>query len=158
MSQSRKSTTPATTSNKGNITKSKLKGTPFNSSEELKAAQAEILEDTWRKLERARLTRELTQKDEYRFFIETFKKGMVCKYGEKGDNLVRVSLDDDDTIQISISESMQSKESSEHLLGVLVESMASSLLSNYLKAMGIVDSKNEIEEQIRSAKKNQTKK
>ena len=135
-----------------NITKDKLRGTPFTSAEELKKAQAEILEETWRKLEKAKAKRELTKKEEYSFFVETFRKGMVCKYGEKNDNLVRVSLDADSSIKISISEAMRTKENSEHLLGVLIESMSSSFLTNYLKAMDIVEDDREIEEQLRRVK------
>jgi len=135
-----------------NITKDKLKGTPFSTAEELKKAQAEILEDTWRRLEKAKAKRELTKKEEYSFFIETFRKGMVCKYGEKDDNLVRVSLDEDSSVKISISEDMRSKENSEHLLGVLIESMSSSFLTNYLKAMDIVEDDTEVEEQLRRVK------
>jgi len=135
-----------------NITKDKLRGTPFNSAEELKKAQAEILEETWRKLEKAKAKRELTKKEEYSFFVETFRKGMVCKYGEKNDNLVRVSLDADSSIKISISEAMRTKENSEHLLGVLIESMSSSFLTNYLKAMDIVEDDREVEEQLRRVK------
>jgi hypothetical protein len=136
-----------------NITKDKLKGTPFSSGEELKNAQAEILEETWRKLEKARAKRELTEREEYAFFIETFRKGMVCKYGEKDGNLVRVSLTDDNSVEISISEDMRSKENSEHLLGVLIESMSSSFLSNYLKAMDIVEEDSEVENQLLGIKK-----
>jgi len=77
---------------------------------------------------------------------------MVCKYGEKDDNLVRVSLDEDSSVKISISEDMRSKENSEHLLGVLIESMSSSFLTNYLKAMDIVEDDTEIEEQLRRVK------
>lgn len=135
-----------------NITKDKLRGTPFTSAEELKKAQAEILEETWRKLEKAKAKRELTKKEEYSFFVETFRKGMVCKYGEKNDNLVRVSLDADSSIKISISEAMRTKENSEHLLGVLIESMSSSFLTNYLKAMDIVEDDREVEEQLRRVK------
>lgn len=122
----------------GNTTKNKLKGTPFNSGEELKTAQSEILEETWRQLEKARVRKELTQKEEYRFFVETFEKGMVCKFGEEDDNLVRVSIALDGTINISISKSQRSKENGDPLLSVLIESMSSSFLSNYLKAMGIL--------------------
>lgn len=135
-----------------NITKDKLKGTPFSTAEELKKAQAEILEHTWRRLEKAKVKKELTNKDEYRFFIETFQKGMVCKYGERDDNLVRVSLDTDKSIKISISEDMRTKENSEHLLGVLIESMSSSFLTNYLKAMDIVEDDTEVEKQLRQIK------
>ena len=146
MERSKRTKTKVTPAN--NITKTKLKGTPFSSAEELKRAQAEILEDTWRKLERARTKMELTKKEEYRFFVETFRKGMVCKYGGKDDNLVRVSLEPDNSVKICISEEMKTKENSERLLGVLIESMSSSFLTSYFKAMDIVEEDTEIEEQI----------
>lgn len=152
MAKARKKTTKASAAQSKNITKDKLKGTPFSTAEELKKAQAEILEYTWRRLEKAKAKRELTKKEEYSFFVETFRKGMVCKYGEKDDNLVRVSLDEDSSVKISISEDMRSKENSEHLLGVLIESMSSSFLTNYLKAMDIVEDDTEIEEQLRRVK------
>ncbi len=136
-----------------NPTKTKLKGTPFSTAEELKKAQQEILEETWRKLEKARAKQELTKREEYSFFVDTFRKGMVCKYGEKDDNLVRVSLQEDQSIKISISEEMKTKENSEHLLGVLIESMSTSFLSNYLKAMDIVEEDSEVEDQMRKIKK-----
>ena len=151
MERSKRTKTKVTPAN--NITKSKLKGTPFSSAEELKRAQAEILEDTWRKLERARTKMELTKKEEYRFFVETFRKGMVCKYGGKDDNLVRVSLEPDSSVKICISEEMKTKENSERLLGVLIESMSSSFLTSYFKAMDIVEEETEIEEQISRIKK-----
>jgi len=152
MAKARKKMTKTSAVQSKNITKDKLKGTPFSTAEELKKAQAEILEDTWRRLEKAKAKRELTKKEEYSFFIETFRKGMVCKYGEKDDNLVRVSLDEDSSVKISISEDMRSKENSEHLLGVLIESMSSSFLTNYLKAMDIVEDDTEVEEQLRRVK------
>jgi len=136
-----------------NITKDKLKGTPFSTAEELKKAQNEILDDTWRKLEKAKAKRELTKREEYSFFVETFRRGMVCRYGEKDDNLVRVTLEKDNSIQISISEEMKSQENSEHLLGVLIESMSSSFLSNYLKAMDIVEDDSELDQQVKKIKK-----
>ena len=136
-----------------NTTKDKLKGTPFSSGEELKKAQAEILEETWRKLEKAKAKRDLTQREEYEFFMDTFRNGMVCRYGEKHGNLVRVSLGEDNSVQVSISEDMKTKENSEHLLGVLIESMSSSFLSNYLKAMDIVEEDSEVEAQLKRIKR-----
>jgi len=65
---------------------------------------------------------------------------------------VRVYLDSEDGIQISISDSMKSKENSGHLLGVLIESMSDSFLSNYLKAMNIVEEDNDLEHQLNKAK------
>lgn len=155
MARTKKKTTASRkkSSQSKNITKDKLKGTPFSSAEELKKAQSEILEETWRKLEKAKAKRELTSKEEYSFFVETFRKGMVCKYGEKDDNLVRVSLEADNSVMISISEDMKSKENSEHLLGVLVESMSSSFLTNYLKAMDIVEEDSEADDAYGAIKK-----
>lgn len=121
----------------GNVTKEKLAGTPFQTAEELKGAQAEILEETWRELERARARKQLVQKEEYRFFVETFEKGLLCKYGESNDNLVRVFLGPNG-IQIAINEEMKSAENSEALLGVLVKSMSESFIASYLKAMGLI--------------------
>ena len=136
-----------------NSTKNKLKGTPFSTAEELKKAQQGILEETWRRLEKARTKQELIKKEEYAFFIEIFRQGMVCMYGEQNNNLVRISLSKDKSITISISEEMKTKEKSEHLLGVLIESMSSSFLANYLKAMDIVEDDPEVENQIRRLKK-----
>lgn len=156
MAKTIKKSVKSTSTQEKNITKGKLKGTPFSTAEELKKAQAEILEETWRKLEKAKAKRELTNKEEYSFFVETFRKGMVCKYGEKDDNLVRITLEPDNSVMISISEEMKSKESSEQLLGVLIESMSSSFLSNYLKAMDIVE-EDEAEEKFRRVKKRMKK-
>ena len=153
MAKVSKKTSKKARSTSVNITKDKLKGTPFSNAKELQKAQNEILEETWRKLEKARAKRELIKKDEFNFFVETFKKGMVCKYGEKNDNLVRVSLAEDQSIEISISEQMKSKENSEHLLGVLIESTSSSFLSNYLKAMDIVEEDTEVEDQLKRIKR-----
>lgn len=120
-----------------NKTREALAGTPFATAEELKKARAEILEETWRELERARAKKQLLEKDEYKFFVETFQKGLLCKYGESNDNLVRVFLGPDG-IQIAINEEMKSTENSENLLGVLVKSMSESFMANYLKAMGVI--------------------
>lgn len=120
-----------------NVTKERLAGTPFETAAEFNAARNEILEETWRQLERARATRELLKKDDYQFFAEIFEKGLLCKYGENNGNLVRVFLSSDG-IQIAIDEEMKTGESSEALVGVLIQSMSSSFMSNYLKAMGMM--------------------
>lgn len=122
----------------GNISKARLSGTPFKSMAELNAASAEILNDTWRQMEKARIKRELTSKEEYRFFLEPFRKGMLCRYGEKNDGLVRVYLTPEDGIHVDISEEMRSAENSEALLNALIRSTSDSLFSNYLKSMDII--------------------
>jgi hypothetical protein len=120
-----------------NKTREALAGTPFDTAEELKKARNEILEETWRELERARAKKQLLEKDEYKFFIETFRKGLFCKYGENNDNLVRVFLGPDG-VQIVINEELKSVEHDQNLLGVLIKSMSESFISNYLKAMGVI--------------------
>ena len=100
------------TTGTGNITKERLAGTPFSSMSELNTASDEIRKDTWSQLERAKIKRELIEKPEYSFFLEPFKKGMVCKYGEKNDNLVRVHLNKEGGIEVDINEEMKSAENS----------------------------------------------
>jgi len=122
----------------GNTTKDKLAGTPFSSMAEMTAASDELRKETWSQLEKARIKKELLSKPEFRFFLEPFRKGMVTKYGEKNDNLVRVSLSDDGEISIDINEEMKSEENSAALLAALIKASSDSLFSNYLKSMDII--------------------
>ncbi len=121
-----------------NITKERLSGTPFSSMSEMSAASEAIRRETWEQLEKARIKRELLQKSEYKFFLEPFRKGMICKYGEKNDNLVRVFLSDEGGIEVDINEEMKSEENSGALLSALIKSTSDSLFSNYLKSMDII--------------------
>ena len=125
----------ATTSNS---TKDKLAGTPFSNMSEMTAASDELRKEAWSQLEKARIKRELLQKAEYQFFLEPFKKGMICKYGEKDDNLVRVFLGEGGGIEVKINEEMKSAENSGALLSALIKSTSDSLFSNYLKSMDII--------------------
>ena len=133
----------------GNITKAKLRGIPFTSAEELKNAQNLILVEAWKKLERARVKKELTKRDEFKFYVDTFRKGIRCKYVDNINNIAGISLDDDDVIKISISEQvLPRKTSDQELLGVLIEAMASAFLQNYLKAMDIIEDIESIDKRI----------
>ena len=125
-------------SSSANVTKERLSGTPFSSMAELNVASNELRAETWRQLEKARLKRELLGKEEYKFFLDPFRKGMVCRYGEKNDSLVRVYLSADGGIQVDINEEMKSAENSEALLSALIKSTSDSLFSNYLKSMDII--------------------
>ncbi len=125
-------------SSTGNVTKERLAGTPFSSMAELNAASKELRAETWRQLEKARIKRELLSKEEYKFFLDPFRKGMVCRYGEKNDSLVRVYLSPDGGIQVDINEEMKSAENSEALLSALIKSTSDSLFSKYLKSMDII--------------------
>ena len=145
-------------SSSGNITKERLSGTPFSSMSEMSQASDEIRRDAWNQLERAKIKRELLSKDEYKFFLEPFKKGMICKYGEQNDNLVRVFLGDDGGIEIDINEEMKSAENSGALLSALIKSTSDSLFSNYLKSMDIITPADPADEQETAVKKPVAKK
>lgn len=145
----------------GNITKERLAGTPFNSMSEMSEASQELRRETWNQLEKARIKRELLQKPEYKFFLEPFRKGMVCKYGEQNDTLVRVSLTDEGGIAVDINEEMKSEENSGAVLNNLIKATSDSLFSNYLKSMDIISHQertNDSEIDIVSNKKHNKKK
>lgn len=141
----------------GNVTKERLAGTPFASMAELNAASKELRTETWRQLEKARIKRELLAKDEYKFFLDPFRKGMICRYGEKNDSLVRVYLSSDGGIQVDINEEMKSAENSEALLSALIKSTSDSLFSNYLKSMDIISPADGSEESESTSKSRKQK-
>ncbi|MDR3606378.1 MAG: hypothetical protein P4M08_03245 [Oligoflexia bacterium] len=147
---------PEATKESTNKTREALAGTPFTSGEELKKARSEILEETWRELEKARAKRQLLQKEEYKFYIETFQKGLQCRYDGNMDNLARVFLGPSG-IQITINEEMKSTENAENLLGVLIKAMSEAFMANYLKAVGVIPTRND-EEQERPRPRGQSKK
>lgn len=121
-----------------NITKERLAGTPFNSAAEMNAASEELRREAWNQLERARIKRELLAKEEYKFFLEPFQKGMTCKYIETDDNLVRVFLTENG-VEVDINEEMKTAENSGALLSALIRSTSDSLFSNYLRSMDIIN-------------------
>lgn len=129
----------------GNITKERLAGTPFNSATEMNAVSDELRREAWTQLEKARIKRELLAKEEYKFFLEPFQKGMICKYGKKNDSLVRVYLSDNG-IEVDINGEMKSSENSGTILKALIRSTSDSLFSNYLKSMDIINNTGKDEE------------
>lgn len=140
-----------------NITKERLSGTPFNSAAEMNAASDELRREAWGQLEKARIKRELLSKEEYKFFLEPFKKGMSCKYVNKDENLVRVYLAEDG-IEVDINEEMRSAENSGALLDSLIRSTSDSLFSNYLRSMDIISNTESTSERDSDRKKQSSKK
>lgn len=141
-----------------NTTKEKLAGTPFSSAAEMNAASEELRREAWNQLERARIKRELLAKDEYKFFLEPFQKGMCCKYVSKDENLVKVFLTDEG-IEVDINEEMKSTENSEALLSALIRSTSDSLFANYLRSMDIIsDNEGSSDKESEPHKGNQKKK
>lgn len=122
-----------------NVTLEKLSDLPFESAKELKEAQHEVQMHIWRRLEEAKTLNQLLKKDEYAFWHDEFKNGLVCGYGEKTSNLVRV-YSKGEGIQIDINKDLAaSVPTSEALLGTLVKSMSESFANTYYSAKGILD-------------------
>lgn len=121
-----------------NVTLEKLSDLPFKTAKSLKEAQEEVRLSVWRRLEEAKVIEELTRREEYGFWREEFKEGLICCYGEKNDNLVRV-FSEGKGIKININKGLaDASASSETLLGVLVKAMSESFATTYYKAKGIL--------------------
>jgi hypothetical protein len=122
-----------------NVTHEKLAGLPFSSAKAWKEAQDAVLMQVWRRMEEAKVIHEMLQRPEYKFWVEEFKEGLVCGYGEKGDaNLVRV-FSDGNGVKIAINRSLaDAAPSAEAVLGSLVKAMSESFATTYYKAKGIL--------------------
>ena len=125
-------------SKSSNVTLQKMAGLPFKTAKELKEAQEEVRLSVWRRLEEAKVINEMIQREEFGFWTDEFREGLVCCYGEKNDNLVRV-YSEGKGIKININKGLaDAAPSSEALLGVLVRSMSESFANTYYKAKGIL--------------------
>ena len=132
-----------------NITKQKLKGTPFNSAEELKAAQNELLSEIWKSLEKARIKKELLKRPEFEFINNIFKTGIVCQFNESAGpdhGSIRIHLDESDALRISINKKLRAESDDNKFIGTLIESISTTFLSNYLKSMHIIEDEQSIKE------------
>jgi hypothetical protein len=121
-----------------NVTFEKLSDLPFKTAKALKDAQQEVQMHIWRRLEEAKALHQFLDREEYKFWHKEFEQGLVCGYGEKTDNLVRV-YSQGRGIQIDINKDLAANvPSSEALLGTLVKSMSESFATTYYKAKGIL--------------------
>ncbi len=75
-------------------------------------------------MEEARAMNEFIQREEYSFWREEFREGLVCAYGEKNDlTLVRI-YSEGSGIKININRNLAKvAPSSETVLGTLVQTM-----------------------------------
>ena len=124
-----------------NTTLLRLKNTPFKTASELKQHEERILREEWENVERARQRRILLQKDENKEVIGPFLKGFKAKFvgGEdNSDNLVRVYLANDESIQIDIDDELKSKDVN-GAVESLVKSLTESFVNGYLTALGLKD-------------------
>tara|TARA_B110001454_G_scaffold64823_1_gene62993 strand:- start:41478 stop:41915 length:438 start_codon:yes stop_codon:yes gene_type:complete len=124
-----------------NTTLLRLKNTPFKTASELKQHEERILREEWENVERARQRRILLQKDENKEVIGPFLKGFKAKFvgsGDNSDNLVRVYLASDESIQIDIDDELKSKDVN-GAVESLVKSLTESFVNGYLTALGLKD-------------------
>ena len=130
----RKSSTPTK-----NATLLRLKGTPFKTAADLNAHEEQILKEEWQSIERARVRRELLSKKENKQILAPFMNGFKAKFvGATGqyENLVRVYLTDDDSIQVDIDNELKSNDIN-GAMESLVKSLTEGLMGGYLLALGL---------------------
>jgi hypothetical protein len=137
-----------------NVTHEKLAGLPFKSARAWKEAQDAVLMQVWRRMEEAKIINEMIQRKEYQFWHDEFKQGLVCVYGEKGDeNLVRVASNGQG-VQISINRSLaDAAPSAEAVLGSLVKAMSESFANTYYRAKGILPASESQKEEAKASVK-----
>jgi len=124
-----------------NTTLLKLKNTPFKTATELKQHEERILREEWENIERAKQRRILLQKDENKEVMGPFLNGFGAKFvgaNQGSDNLVKVYLAQDDSIQIDIDNELKSKDASDTVES-LVKSLTESFVNGYLTALGLKD-------------------
>ena len=140
-----------------NVTRDRLARTPFDTSEELKEAKAAIRKRVWNRLEELREVHEQIDSPEFSYIKEHFKKGWGCAYGSENGEVVTVSMNDDERLQIKINEEMKSSENNAQLLGVLIRSMTESFQKNYMAATGLIPPNQELPDELREVIQNMGK-
>ena len=121
-----------------NITLLKLKGTPFKNASDMKIQEDQILMEEWQSIERAKIRRELLMKEGNKKILAPLVNGFKAKYTGKGDheNLVRVYLSEDDSIQVDIDHQLRSNDTN-GAMESLVRSLIEGLMAGYLTALGL---------------------
>lgn len=139
-----------------NVTNEKLAGLPFASAKSWKEAQDSVQMQVWRRMEEAKAIHEMLKRPEYQFWLQEFKEGLVCSYGEKGDtNLVRV-YSEGNGVRIAINRTMaDAAPSAEAVLGSLVKAMSESFATTYYKAKGILSASESQAEEAKNKSMNQ---
>ena len=120
-----------------NPTRQRLEGTPFSTANELNLSQGQILKEEWEQLERARVRKELLQREEYSYIIKRFQKGLSCKFENGYNDLFRIYIDEEGATQVALDKKYKTQENSEALIG-LIKSLSEAFEVNYLKAMKVL--------------------
>lgn len=124
-----------------NQTKQKLKGTPFNSADELKSARNQLRMQIWEQLEKAKILNELLNKEEYSSLKEElnaeFKEGLKIGYANYNKPLFKI-FSRGVGIEFEISEDqVQNHENGNDLVRAITSSLSSSFLSSFYQTKGV---------------------
>lgn len=140
-------------SSSGNVTKDKLKYTPFTNATEHKAAREKLLYVEWTSMTRADIRTELlVNSDDCGNLRKIFEEGVACSSQEQTE-LFRVYNDGYRT-KVDVSPAMvESKEAREGGFKALVESTTTAHIMARLRAVALIDSSPISEEEIEKTKK-----
>lgn len=120
-----------------NVTIVRLRDTPHKTAAEMNAAEERIAKDEWEIMERARRRQLLLKKEQFRDIAKPYKKGFRARFvGEEHstsdiDNLVHSYLTEEDSVQIDISEKLNTDDAGSTLT-YLVKSVTQSLIDSYM--------------------------
>lgn len=133
----------------GNVTKEKLKFTPFENAFEHKAAREKLRAHEWASMARADIRTELlVHSEDCQNIRKIFEEGIACSSVEEQKELFRV-YNDGYATKVSVSPAMvDSKEAKEGGFKALVESATTAHIMSRLKAVALVDSQTLSEEEI----------
>ena len=125
-------------SDSSQLTRKKLKGTPFTKAADMNSASQEIRRKTWEQFERAKIFDELSQKMEYGFIKEEFKEGLKCKYGGTSKHLVKV-FSQGKGIEIDINRDLvKDIPQGSAFVECLVRSLGDTFSKSYYQAKGVL--------------------
>lgn len=124
-----------TESSSDNKTLQRLAGTPFKNAKEMNEAKERIFMECWEDLTKAQAFHVMTQKDEFKFYLDKFEKGMKCRYGSDAEDIVAINIDDGGALIVAINEELKKKGHSEKFVSALAQALSNSFYSNYLRAM-----------------------
>ena len=142
-------------------TREKLKGTPFENVKELDNARKKIVDEEWCRIEQQRARNVLMNKEEYQFLLTPYREGFGCSYKENQNKLLHLFIGEDNSIQLSIDQSMKDAPINANLLAALLRTMGTSFLESFLKTIGSLPHFSELSsheiQQIRGLLDNVTK-
>lgn len=116
-----------------NQTREKLKGTPFDSAEELKDAQKRIQYEVWHDLERSKAIRTLSENAEYQFLFEIFEEPWRCYLKAGQSEVLSVELTKKMTPKMVVNESLMKGGSTKEFIEAISSAMLGGLVDAYLQ-------------------------